>query len=111
MPMIGRLSEGQALCKVNIAKGWQGGTKVFSAHDFSGTEHVVTDVLIRPAEQGSAVFSSCKNRVELHSTGQLRAAVPTWFVVDTSAFSTESNFGLPEMLDATKRLHSCGAPR
>jgi hypothetical protein len=33
------------------------------------------------------IFAFGKHRVELRSTGQLRTAVPTWFVTETSGYA------------------------
>ena len=53
----------------------------------SSTSHEGTAAPGCPAEKRSACFACGRNRVELRSTGQLRAAVPTWFVVKTSGFA------------------------
>jgi hypothetical protein len=49
--------------------------------EISITKRVGTAVFSCPAERGSALFVSGEQQVELRSTGQPRAAVPTWFVV------------------------------
>ena len=47
----------------------------------AATDHVGTDVLICPAERSSANFGRWQKPVELRSTGQMRASVPTRFVM------------------------------
>ena len=49
--------------------------------DSTTTNHIGTDVPIRPAGQSPAIFICRQEPVELRSTGQMRTSVPTRFVV------------------------------
>src|SRR3984893_13574842 len=62
-------------------KSTRDGPRGFFHHRWKvGTNHVGTTVLSCAAEQRSIRFGYRQKAVELRSTGQPRAAVPTWFV-------------------------------
>ena len=69
------------------------------------TNHVGTDVLIRPVERSSTRFSHAGKIAELRSAGQMRTSVPTWFVVENLRSAGELIAGQLQPVKIAQNCH------